>query len=249
MENMNYDDFLLKPKDKWITKSTTNVYCNLNGLPDIVKVLRKVGDLAAFRRTCFGHLIDIPKDLTFSAGVLHNLLLRQVHVPDVTGQNEFHFSVGGKLLKFTQREFCLVTGLQIGVMSDIFLKPYAPIEGGIHERYFDNDENLHLVSVWEKFLTGKFVKPKDGLKMALMLIANNILFGRDQRKKVTLWLFALVEDLESFNSFKWGSYVYMMTCHYLRQAFRAANKPTKRIAHYNLYGFPWALEVRFLILH
>ncbi|KAK0575513.1 hypothetical protein LWI29_001892 [Acer saccharum] len=81
MENMNYEDFLLKPKDKWITKSTTNVYCNLNGLPDIVKVLRKVGDLAAFRRTCFGHLIDIPKDLTFSAGVLHNLLLRQVHVP------------------------------------------------------------------------------------------------------------------------------------------------------------------------
>ncbi|KAK0594033.1 hypothetical protein LWI29_003616, partial [Acer saccharum] len=111
-------------------------------------VLRKVGDLAAFRRTCFGHLIDIPKDLTFSAGVLHNLL-RQVHVPDVTGQNEFHFSVGGKLLKFTQREFCLVTGLQIGVMSDIFLKPYAPIEGGIHERYFDNDENLHLIWAME----------------------------------------------------------------------------------------------------
>ncbi|KAK0586421.1 hypothetical protein LWI29_006600 [Acer saccharum] len=95
-------------KDKWITKSTTNVYCNLNGLPDIVKVLRKVGELAAFRRTCFGHLIDIPKDLTFSAGVLHNLLLWQVHVPGVTGQNEFHFSVGGKLLKFTQREFCLI---------------------------------------------------------------------------------------------------------------------------------------------
>ncbi|KAK0595422.1 hypothetical protein LWI29_006441 [Acer saccharum] len=107
MENMNYEDFLLKPKDKWIRKSTTNVYCNLNGLPDIVKVLRKVGELAAFWRTCFGHLIDIPKDLTFSAGVLHNLLLRVVHVPGVTGQNEFHFSIGGKLLKFTQREFCL----------------------------------------------------------------------------------------------------------------------------------------------
>ncbi|KAK0599502.1 hypothetical protein LWI29_005879 [Acer saccharum] len=82
---MNYDDFLLKPKDKWITKSTTNVYCNLNGLPDIVKVLRKVGDLAAFRRTCFGHLIDIPKDLTFSAGVLHNLLLRQIWAMEALG--------------------------------------------------------------------------------------------------------------------------------------------------------------------
>ncbi|KAK0588270.1 hypothetical protein LWI29_037031 [Acer saccharum] len=39
IENMNYEDFLLKPKDEWITKSTTNVYCNLNAFPDIVKVL------------------------------------------------------------------------------------------------------------------------------------------------------------------------------------------------------------------
>ncbi|KAK0597242.1 hypothetical protein LWI29_023272 [Acer saccharum] len=60
IENMNYEDFLLKSKDEWITKSTMNVYCNLNAFPDIVKVLRKVGELAAFRRTCFGHLIDIP---------------------------------------------------------------------------------------------------------------------------------------------------------------------------------------------
>ncbi|KAK0581624.1 hypothetical protein LWI29_016033 [Acer saccharum] len=60
IENMNYEDFLLKPKDEWITKSTKNVYCNLNAFPDIVKVLRKVEELAAFWRTCFGHLIDIP---------------------------------------------------------------------------------------------------------------------------------------------------------------------------------------------
>ncbi|KAK0580610.1 hypothetical protein LWI29_004117 [Acer saccharum] len=117
---MNYEDFLLKPKDKWIRKSTTNVYCNLNGLPDIVKVLRKVRELAAFQRTCFGHLIDIPKDLTFSAGVLHNLLLRVVHVPGVTGQNEFHFSIGGKLLKFTQREFCLIWAMEaLGSLIDL----------------------------------------------------------------------------------------------------------------------------------
>ncbi|KAK3185020.1 hypothetical protein Dsin_032306 [Dipteronia sinensis] len=35
----------------------------------------------------------------------------------------------------------------------------------------------------------------------------------------------------------------MMTIHYLRQGFRSANAPLKHIAHYNLYGFPWALEI------
>ena len=119
-------------------------------------------------------------------------------------------------------------------MSDIFLKPYAPSEDGIYAKYFYKDENINLVRVWEKFLTGQFDKPKEGLKMTLLLIANMILFGRDPRKKVTMWLFELVEDLDSFNSFAWGSYVFMMTCHYLRQAFWAANAPFKQIAHYNL---------------
>ncbi|KAK3224330.1 hypothetical protein Dsin_011355 [Dipteronia sinensis] len=243
MENINYADFLIKRRSSWIKKSTTNLYCNLNGLPDIVKVLQKVGELQELRKTCFGHLLGFPKELTFSSGVLHNLLLRQIHVPGVTGANELHFFVGGKLAKFSQREFCLVTGLKFGVMSDIFLKPYAATKDGIHVRYFANNENIRLTDVWARFMAGGFDQPKDGLKMALVLIANNVLFGQDLRRKATLWLFQMVEDLEAFSSFPWGSYVYMMTIHYLRQGFRSANAPLKHIAHYNLYGFPWALEI------
>ncbi|KAK3212366.1 hypothetical protein Dsin_017072 [Dipteronia sinensis] len=243
MENINYAEFLIKRRSSWIKKSTTNLYCNLNGLPDIVKVLQKVGELQELRKTCFGHLLGFPKELTFSSGVLHNLLLRQIHVPGVTGANELHFFVGGKLAKFSQREFCLVTGLKFGVMSDIFLKPYAATKDGIHVRYFANNENIRLTDVWARFMAGGFDQPKDGLKMALVLIANNVLFGQDLRRKATLWLFQMVEDLEAFSSFPWGSYVYMMTIHYLRQGFRSANAPLKHIAHYNLYGFPWALEI------
>ncbi|KAK3185019.1 hypothetical protein Dsin_032305 [Dipteronia sinensis] len=124
MENINYVDFLIKLRSSWIKKSTTNFYCNLNGLLDIVKI----------------------------------------HVPGVTGANELHFLVGGKLAKFSQREFCLVTGLQFGVMSDIFLKPYAATKDGIHVRYFENDENIRLTDVWARFMAGGFDQPKDGLK-------------------------------------------------------------------------------------
>ncbi|KAK3199062.1 hypothetical protein Dsin_022477 [Dipteronia sinensis] len=175
-------------------KSTTNLYCNLNGLPDIVKVLQKVRELQELRKTCFGQLLGFPKELTFSAGVLHNLLLRQIHVPGVTGVNELYFLVSGKLAKFSQREFCLVTGLQFEVMSNIFLKPYVATQDGIHVRYFENDENIRLTDVWARFLAEGFDQPKDGLKMALALIANNVLFGQDLRRKVTLWPFQMVED-------------------------------------------------------
>ncbi|KAK3193408.1 hypothetical protein Dsin_024718 [Dipteronia sinensis] len=120
-------------------------------------------------------------------------------------------------------------------MSDIFLKLYAATLYGIHFRYFENYKNIRLTDVWTKFLAGRFEQPKDGVKMALVLIANNMLFGQDLRRKVTLWLFELVEDLEAFNSFPWGSYVYLMTIHYLRQGFWSTNEPSKHIAHYNLH--------------
>ncbi|KAK2648779.1 hypothetical protein Ddye_016268 [Dipteronia dyeriana] len=135
---------------------------------------------------------------------MHNLMLRKICIPGVTREDEFHFLVGGKMEKFTKREFCLVTGLKFGVMSDIFLKTYHVISGGIHDRYFGEDENLQLKHVWEKFMGGQFEEPNDGLKMALELIANNVLFGQDLRRKVSLWLFALVEDLKSFDFFSMG---------------------------------------------
>ncbi|KAK3218641.1 hypothetical protein Dsin_012611 [Dipteronia sinensis] len=146
------------------------------------------------------------------------------------------------MVKFSQREFCFVTGLQFRVMLDIFLKLYAATQDGIHVRYFENDENIPITDVWARFLAGGFDQPKDCLKMALVLIANNVLFGQDLRRKVTLWLFQMVENLEAFNSFPWGSYVSMMTIHYLRPGFRSANAPLKHIVHYNLYGFLSTLE-------
>ncbi|KAK2646490.1 hypothetical protein Ddye_021685 [Dipteronia dyeriana] len=238
IESMNFEDFLIKPRKFWLKKSATNLYSSLNGLLEIAKVLKQVKQLGSLRKTCFGHLLGILKEMTFSAGVMHNLMLRQICIPGVTREDEFHFLVVGKVAKFMKREFCLVTGLKFGVMSDIFLKTYHVISGGIHDRYFEGDENLLLKHVWEKFMGGQFEKPKDGLKMTPVLIANNVLFGQDLRRKVSLWLFALVKDLKSFDSFPWGSYVYMMTIHYLRQGFRSANASRKVVAHYNLYGFP-----------
>ncbi|KAK3210440.1 hypothetical protein Dsin_015146 [Dipteronia sinensis] len=56
--------------------------------------------------------------------------------------------------------------------------------------------------------------------MALVLFANNILFGQDYRRQVTYWLLSLVEDIEAFNLFPWGHYVFKMTLHYIRIGFK-----------------------------
>ncbi|KAK3219477.1 hypothetical protein Dsin_013447 [Dipteronia sinensis] len=91
---------------------------------------------------------------------------------------------------------------------------------------------------------GNFEQPDDSMKIALFLIANNVLFGQPYDKKVTNWLFNLVEDFDAFNSFVWGHYVFKMTMHYLRHIFRSrCSKKGLAPVRYRLYGFPWAVEV------
>ena len=66
--------------------------------------------------------------------VVHSLLLREITV-DGARENELLVSIGGKKARFGQKEFCLVTGLRFGQLSDIVNTPYVGNANGIQERY------------------------------------------------------------------------------------------------------------------
>ncbi|EOY31989.1 Uncharacterized protein TCM_039370 [Theobroma cacao] len=84
----------------------------------------------------------------------------------------------------------------------------------------------------------------DATKMALVLITNNILFGQDYRRRVTPWLLSLVEDIDAWNVFPWGYYVWKLTLDYLLKGFEvpdlSVTKETR--LRYNIYGFAWVIQ-------
>ncbi|KAK0579429.1 hypothetical protein LWI29_026280 [Acer saccharum] len=106
----------------------------------------------------------------------------------------------------------MVTVLWFGKLSDIINTPYVGNANSIQERYWLGEEGheLKLSTVYDRFLARNFLEPDDWLKMALLLIANNVLFGQPYDKKVSNWLFNLVDDLNAFNSFVRGHYVWAM---------------------------------------
>ncbi|KAK2658584.1 hypothetical protein Ddye_005117 [Dipteronia dyeriana] len=195
--------------------------------------------------SCFKQFCQFLTNWLFSAQIIHNLLLREIKI-DGASENELWFSVGGKKARFGQREFYLLTSLRFGEISKIINMPYVANENDIHKRYWPEEEaeDLKLSTVYDRFVAGNFLEADDSLKIALFLIANNVLFGQPFDKKVTLWLFNLVNDLEAFNGFAWGHYVFKMTLHYLRRGFRSRNsKKRYGKVKYRLYSFPWAVEV------
>ncbi|KAK2641296.1 hypothetical protein Ddye_023059 [Dipteronia dyeriana] len=244
-ENIDYDQFLKVQKNKWTQEALINVGCWLKYICNIEDILRKERTHAEFMVSCFKQFSQFPTNWLFSTQNVHNLLLREIKI-DGASENELWFSVGGKKTRFGQREFYLVTGLLFGEISEIINTPYVANEHGIHKRYWPEEEaeDLKLSTVYDRFVAGNFLEADDSLKMALFLIAKNVLFGQPFDKKVTPWLFNLVDDLEAFNGFAWGHYVFKMTLHYLRHGFRSrnSNKGYGKV-RYRLYGFPWAVEV------
>ncbi|KAK3198578.1 hypothetical protein Dsin_021993 [Dipteronia sinensis] len=244
MENDN-DQYLKVERKKWNQEALINVGCRLKNIATIEDILRKEGKHQEFMSSCFKQFHDFLKNWLFSAQIVHALLLREIKIARAT-ENELFISVGGKKTRFGQREFCLVTGLRFGELSDIINKTYVANPEGIQKRYWPGEEgeDLKLATVYDRFLKRNFLEADDSLKIALLLIAYNVLFGQPYDKKVTNWLFNLIDNLEAFNSFAWGHYVFKMTMHYLRHGFRSRNtKKGYGKVRYRLYGFPWAVEV------
>ena len=79
--------------------------------------------------------------------------------------------------------------------------------------------------MWWAYRCG-YASKVQGLKIALVLFVERFLFGANYRKTVSPWLFTLAEDLEQFNSFSWGKFVFQMTLHYLNNVSHSP-KPGK----------------------
>ncbi|KAK0570816.1 hypothetical protein LWI29_006907 [Acer saccharum] len=134
MENIDYDNYVKVKRNKWNPKALINVGCRLKNIATIKDILRQEGKHNQFMTSCFKQFSNFPTIWLFSAQIVHSLLLRKITVDGAT-ENELFMSLGGKKARFGQREFCMVTGLRFGELSDIINTPYLGNANSIQERF------------------------------------------------------------------------------------------------------------------
>ncbi|WRX12266.1 Reverse transcriptase [Theobroma cacao] len=88
-----------------------------------------------------------------------------------------------------------------------------------HSMSLSTPTSIKLQALLDTFSGGNFQRPGDSTKMAFVLVANNILFGQDYCRRVTPWLLSLVEDIDAWNAFPWGHYVWRLIEDYLLKGF------------------------------
>ncbi|KAI9182208.1 hypothetical protein LWI28_023143 [Acer negundo] len=205
---------------------------HFDDLTDIDNALNKVPEHLAieerrrYTESCFGHLLRMDRGMKFSAGIVHRLLIRELHHDGP--EDEMRFLLGRHSVRFSKVEFCLITGLKFGELPDT--STYDMVENGIHQRYFEGRDEVEYAE----------------LKAVLRI--------GDEREKVPVWQFRLVEDLDAFDAFPWGAHVYRRSIYGFKHALdgrrrrfeqrqRRKGVDVHTTETYNIYGLTHALLI------
>ncbi|CAL9000034.1 unnamed protein product [Prunus brigantina] len=155
--------------------------------------------LEQFKTSCFGHLLNIDK-IQFSGHIVHRVVLRRVAGQGVKDLDGLSFLIGRDVAQFTRQDFCLITRLRFGEVPEVSSGESDEIR--LQKRYFI-DEGITCNALKEAFL--RCTEEDDIYKLALVYFAELVVLGRDKHLNINLNYLTLVEDLDAFNRYPWGS--------------------------------------------
>ena len=131
---LNQVQFTYKRSTELLVSVSINQYGKFKILHEITPTLERHGVLQDFVTTCFGHFLNFDANTLFSSKLVHSLLAKEI-VVDGVEDDELYFGVGGRRLKFSKYEFCLLTGLKFGGRVHFPAYNNHIVEGGVLQRY------------------------------------------------------------------------------------------------------------------
>ena len=174
-----------------------------------------------------------------------NILARElVNYPN-SQPDEMWFEIGGRPYRFGKQEFLLVTGLQFGYLDLQVLKRKQENENSLLWRLFKGVSPMLSQIMQMLRVRGDTISDEDVLKLSNIVIAYNLFYGYDNRARVDDYLWVLIEDINLWNKFPFGTVGYSRLIESLRHALDADRLMTGR--NINLYGFIWAFQARYLV--
>ncbi|CAL8993442.1 unnamed protein product [Prunus brigantina] len=145
--------------------------------------------LEKFKKSCFGHLVNIDK-IQFNGQIGHGIVLRRVSGRGVKDLDRMqHYSIHSSGFLFDHwAPFWGSVEISSGDSDEIKLK----------EIYF-LDEGITCFDLEEAFLRCK--EGDDIYKLALVYFAEFVVLEKDKHLNINVNYLTLVEDLDAFNSY------------------------------------------------
>ncbi|GJW34607.1 phospholipase-like protein [Tanacetum coccineum] len=208
-----------------------------------VKLLKEIKDLLKknptrqrlFRRTVFGPWLNI-----------------------LSHDNDNHLMHCVLHHQSSRKEFCLMTGFRFGKVSEKYskLSPFCQclFPEKITKKGVLNLKSIELLGVLRNTETWIGLSDMDAVRVCLLLVAELVFMGKEDRNCIPRHLVSLVEDFDCWNMYPWGEYMWVKF--YQRTVNVAAKHREFHLVKkkqnpnyyptYNLYGFPLSFKIWIL---
>ncbi|KAJ0586850.1 hypothetical protein HanIR_Chr04g0156471 [Helianthus annuus] len=185
-----------------------------------------------FRGTCFGPWLDV-RSTSIDSSLLHLILQTEYTPTPVVHQDALFFHVGGQELRFGPQEFCLITGMRFGPhqllrQHRMHVGPNTTFMGRVFGHVQARVKVSDLKNVFESSLDQ--LSDVDAVRLCLLMLLEVGFMGCQSHHLVNSDALELVEDLDSWNTFSWGSYVWKVV---YRQLHNALPKRSARRAFFD----------------
>ncbi|GKB32636.1 phospholipase-like, aminotransferase-like mobile domain protein [Tanacetum coccineum] len=209
-----------------------------------------------FRETCFGCWLDltcVEKD----ESLIHYMLQKQKISDNDHYDLPLIYNVNGHTLHFGRREFCLISGFKFGFLSfrkfregDItFRDRVFPHKIG---EYVKNIDLLSLIEDEDRFIS---LSDSDSVRVCLLLALEVIFMGHELGSAVDDVFLRMVEDLDIWNNFPWGEYMWRelygairnVNLNHKQEHLKALEINPNFVLTYSLSGFLLAFKVSSIV--
>ena len=190
-------------------------YQSSRAIKKIIKGLDEE-EILSIRASSFGKIIDIGDKPSFSGRFARYMMSRQLKVKK---KHEVWFRFAGQPIRFSLREFAIVTGLPCGtfppkskmkIKETITEKPYWP-------SLYGKVEVVTVASVI-KMLRRRTVRDRETrIKFACLAILSSVLLPTSLNTKISREHAEAIEDLDDFYSFPWGRLAYEMLMNSIKE--------------------------------
>ena len=226
-------------------KSKVQVFCDFQVIEDINKKLSD-SHKQAFRKTCFGHFLDI-QPFVIQSQLLHHMIMRTVVHPS---EQEMWFDINGSKIKFSVNEFALISGLKC--VGNVSKRLYT---SGVSDRFktqfFPGKATVSRKAIKDAFNNYSGDSDEEILKLGLLYLISNFCFSKAPGKIVDIYDILLV-DSKNFDEFPWGKVCFEMTLASMRTASEYVSRNQNSTdgqnkmegnKSYRLSGLPLAFQV------
>ena len=148
---------------------------------------------------------------------------------------------------FNKHAFCLITGFLFG--NEVELPYNGPAT--LTERIFGELRYLREIKVsdFDKIFKDHFcdLSDEDAVRVGLFLVLDLVFLGRQKDNGAQHWCLQLVDNLDAWNRYPWGSLIWRKTFLQLHNARKKRKDSNKERNRYTLSGFIYAFKVRFIV--